>query len=1556
MAESSMSLSLKSFSSGAGSSRESFNSNTFDRYRGLISQSYSRAFRKDMTQLFGFIYSVTPTSLIVHKIMMVFRILQFLLPSLCASYSSFWTPKSIESTTVNVISILFLIIPANSGDLACLIYVSIFVIISYGFIIFLISISFYFKRNAKLNENMTFGIAFYYATFGNYYYSTACYAVSKQLGKLINGQFERNPAEIIVLAVLTYGSTIFTIWIVTTISSQLMIFRPDSLMSVTAFPKNTIFLMTIIINTLFGFGVYMPGFVQAIFVGLMMVCYGISVLSVFYLGGFIYHFMSNIVLSSCITGFAFSLVVFACILAKQTASLIFLFVFIVFYILISVGSRFILVYYINKTIAVLDAISDAKENFHLVRTPNGFINICTIGFTYAHPACLDVSIFIQAVERWPRDPNVWYVYAKFIAIYPEETQTLAWIYHNISTMKLKGSAIRCIKEQSISISRQREANLSAELKNKLNVILKQIQSTKHKLRHVWDVVIQGNIGEIESATKRALSSIEKTDADFKHLFRQFPNNRFVARSYSRFLLDITADHSTANSMLEKMRLLQRGIAVNVDQTHELGMATFPKLPDHIKRQRREVPNPSESASSSFNPDGLDMDDFVHVDMDQLLTLRHRIDELVIPAIRGTQIIRSLVLIILFIIPCIFGIIYVMIFITDLKRPLPFIASMSMLRTYAYQLIAFSLRYIGEELGDFPVDVNAILNVSTPPENIGSSWRSYDQLRYISDTTSAALQEFGSFRAFEQYLNNDNIMQAQSIIFDGSLPYRYYNSPTNYYENNLSIQSILTDLIIQTNSILNYDSINESIINTSVVLNLCYNSVNISNIMDIALEYMISYISDIYNNNTNIITIVLSSLIPIVVIIHIVLLIVEILWINADKQEIYQCLFSLPKNTVSILAENLRMIKRESSDASLSNMNTEMNKQEENILKIFNSNGLSETSISDIFILIFSSIILILFSVGCILLFAFLVKYEITSINRSAYHLNYLMGTYAFMVESFNNLFLSLLYFTPHRVPIFSINQTILNIYSGLESSKNYHHMISYGGNSTYPYEGFDERIENEQNLIDCNDNTRIPMNISEILACFTANMGYIVMEPLFVYELNKYVLGLTDSLNPMDYTYTALWSELVSPLYDQFFFPLHESIIPTITTQMDDGTGKFIPAIVVLLVIGCIIEVFSYIQLFLTERHIRSVLRLLLHCPPDIVLSTPKIIKLLSGDFSALKTDVMNKDSEFFDSVFVSLPDAIMYANSEMIIQAANLSCQRIFGDVELVNHSIKEFFSSRRFVGNIDVLFSSVNSNPVQQIVYKKEDGTEINLEISSMLASGKFVMSCRDITQTVRYNTLIREERAKSDQLLSTILPPSLVKRVQEGEKNISFAVQSASILFSDIVEFTPWCGALPAATVMSTLNILFRRLDAILATKPTMTKIKCIGDCYMAAGGIFAEINQPTEHAKEVVTFGLESIRAILEINKEIGEKLKIRVGVNTGGPIVAGVLGIGKPTFEILGPAINLAQQMEHHGVPMAVHITRSVYELIYGDTFTIRERGAVQVKGGSVITYLVTQKN
>jgi class 3 adenylate cyclase len=334
----------------------------------------------------------------------------------------------------------------------------------------------------------------------------------------------------------------------------------------------------------------------------------------------------------------------------------------------------------------------------------------------------------------------------------------------------------------------------------------------------------------------------------------------------------------------------------------------------------------------------------------------------------------------------------------------------------------------------------------------------------------------------------------------------------------------------------------------------------------------------------------------------------------------------------------------------------------------------------------------------------------------------------------------------------------------------------------------------------------------------------------------------------------------------------------------------------------------------------------------------------------------MARSEEFFETIIQMQPDSTIIVNQHFMIQSINVAAERQFEINEsIIGTPISQFLTMEQFGGSTHQLLKSLPATVEATFTPDLEQPTSDFLDFSGSQIGTNYVYVARNITQEKRYAILMKEEFARSEQMLQSILPPHLVPRVMAGEQNISFSVTSASIVFLDVVEFTPWCGSNTAETVMGVLNMFFKELDAVIATLPTMTKIKCIGDCYMCAGGIFSEVNQPTVHAAEAVTFGLKALDALEHVNQELGCSLRIRVGINTGGPIVAGVIGCGKPTFEIIGPAINMAQQMEHHGIPMMVQISRMVYEIIYGSSFKVKERsGQVEIKGGNVVTYLVSR--
>jgi guanylate cyclase len=200
------------------------------------------------------------------------------------------------------------------------------------------------------------------------------------------------------------------------------------------------------------------------------------------------------------------------------------------------------------------------------------------------------------------------------------------------------------------------------------------------------------------------------------------------------------------------------------------------------------------------------------------------------------------------------------------------------------------------------------------------------------------------------------------------------------------------------------------------------------------------------------------------------------------------------------------------------------------------------------------------------------------------------------------------------------------------------------------------------------------------------------------------------------------------------------------------------------------------------------------------------------------------------------------------------------------------------------------------------------------------------------------LRLEQAKAENLLLNILPRSIADKLKAKPQTIADQFGSASILFADVVDFTPWSERLPPADVVGYLDHLFSHFDS-LAERYGLEKIKTIGDCYMVAAGV------PTprpDHARALALMALDMLEA-MGSDAAMGHLgLDLRVGINSG-PVVAGVIGRKRFLYDLWGDAVNTASRMESHGTPKRIQITRATYELL-ADEFECEPRGAIVVKG------------
>ena len=206
---------------------------------------------------------------------------------------------------------------------------------------------------------------------------------------------------------------------------------------------------------------------------------------------------------------------------------------------------------------------------------------------------------------------------------------------------------------------------------------------------------------------------------------------------------------------------------------------------------------------------------------------------------------------------------------------------------------------------------------------------------------------------------------------------------------------------------------------------------------------------------------------------------------------------------------------------------------------------------------------------------------------------------------------------------------------------------------------------------------------------------------------------------------------------------------------------------------------------------------------------------------------------------------------------------------------------------------------------------------------------------------------ESQKSERLMLNILPQSIASRLKAGDDGISDSYQNATILFSDLVGFTKMSSAKTAEELVFLLNDLFKRFDT-RATSLGLEKIKTIGDAYMVAGGL---PTQDDSHAIQVTKMALGMYEDLEAFNKEHGVEIDMRIGINSG-PVVAGVIGHSKFSYDLWGNTVNTASRMESTCMPGKVQVSPSTYEQIKGH-FDVQENQMIECKGlGQIMTYFV----
>lgn len=271
--------------------------------------------------------------------------------------------------------------------------------------------------------------------------------------------------------------------------------------------------------------------------------------------------------------------------------------------------------------------------------------------------------------------------------------------------------------------------------------------------------------------------------------------------------------------------------------------------------------------------------------------------------------------------------------------------------------------------------------------------------------------------------------------------------------------------------------------------------------------------------------------------------------------------------------------------------------------------------------------------------------------------------------------------------------------------------------------------------------------------------------------------------------------------------------------------------------------------------------------------------------------------------------------------------------------------------------VIGSINFATTPPPTYTREDlriGYLLALQVSAAIRNAKHFEGMNLLFDEMnQLYSQLEAERRKSDDLLLNILPQKIANELKQTGKVKPIHYESASVLFTDFKDFSKLAEQLPPEELVDELDYCFSYFDMVIETH-NLEKLKTIGDSYMCVGGI------PSPRS----THAIDTALAALQIQAFMGwrrqEKIQknqpyweTRIGIHSG-PLLAGVIGKKKFTYDVWGDAVNTAARIESSGLAGAINISKSTFDLIK-DFFECEYRGKIAVKHkGDIDMYFVTR--
>lgn len=1347
---------------------------SLSRYEGLIDIPLNERIIDALISLFNYFDIYAPKMTIVYNVVTFFRFFQLVGGAFMAANLNSFIGGTLTYKTMSIISILFHIIPLEyrrgRGQYVCY-AVNGFLVL---FAIYLIITALNYKKSSKVPTFSKYCLSIFMATFPFFLIPISVQYAGQLLSGLLTKDLVPTVANMTAI-ISSFIAVLLWLWIIIKAYAIALVFRQCSFQSIESTPQTKLLITTSVVTFASSLTTFLTSYPSAAMMILCIILYVYCTRTCFNCASFVKNRDRIMAFGGSIYGILLCAANLYTVFTDKAWTPIF------FPIAAGVGVIvFISVYFYfkcraQKELLILDELNDSQD-IHIFKSIKKFKQILSTGFIHCHPVCVSFTNFKLAAAEWKDALDVWSLYAKFIAIYPEQSNQLAFIAQNVANIKTSDKILQSVILSSTNdIIKNRETKFTAQLKGKISRLAKHFNKAKGRLRNIWDLTLQGNIPEMNAAIKNALVSVNDCEIEMNHLLMEYHNNKYVMRQNVMFLGIIKGDPIESKIAADNLAKLQRGINVAEDTIHELGMLVFPTIPDIcVDKDAIKI----TEVESNFNLDEYFLDE--SLDMDAIDTISRQIERHEIPSIRFIIWSTLIAFFFLFIVPLVSMLWVYYPYVDDYQIPVFFMNGIANTRSIISMLTGMISRYLLTMLDD-PKNPGKKLQGSIKYMD-SLSWKAFggnsdprDMIQYIAKNVGEVNAAMAPIRNY--LTGNEYMEQVRDLIFTDMTPYYLYLNNTYYIQANSSISDISYMIATTVGKLCDLDEITAKKAAGSDSITARNNlQASLTN-LNKSLNLMIQYLMSKNERYQTLFLVVILATIALNIICYPILLILQIKKLRRNRYEILSILTTLPKTVISGISSSFTNVKGESKNNSSSN-DSETNRQEDSIIKLFASisDGSSKASIE----LVLAFCIFLLIVLGC-LAYYFSMSCYIQSSNNvvfNCHHINYLLGSNAYLYSIMSSFYkVALARYHPIFEPTLVSEETELaNIAKRIPTMVKYFQFIRLGGADIreIPFAEMGHYIEEATNDLTCNDVYEPPTILMDSTHCFSA------VQQLYVATmLMKRYYGLMLQ-NPPIYPNAAginlpqLWQIGPIELYLTFFYDAGESIVPIIVDNISASDAKQNIMSIAIILIAFFISMVIVFTALNESKFLKFCLKLFLRCPPSTIMNNQRIMDLLSGNYNYIdQDDQQDKFAKFSSDVINRLNDVIIVCQEETNkIILVNNSFEEMFEikQNEIADSDIKEFFVESRF--QCDDSLSKVFSQPLNMI-FTKNSNEKVFFEFSSASFNGKKIFFGHDQTQNVMHEKLIADEKKKSDSMLASILPASLVSRVQAGEKNISFSV---------------------------------------------------------------------------------------------------------------------------------------------------------------------------------------